>query len=124
MKPGYKTYGFWGAVALMVVSFFTNADVVGDHSLVEKLAATIGALVTAAGYTAIRTFKKKDGETKPAYKTTEFWLSLAAGAIGALYASGAFDAGGPADRIMGIAMGIATMILAGLGYVVATPKKA
>lgn len=51
---------------------------------------------------------------KPGYKTTEFWLSLAAMVVGALFASGAISDGGLVAKVLGI---IAT-ILGSLGYTV------
>jgi len=51
---------------------------------------------------------------KAGYKTTEFWLSLAAMILGALFASGAISSGGTTDKIAGL---VAT-ILGSLGYTV------
>lgn len=55
-------------------------------------------------------------EPKPGYKTTEFWLSLAAVVVGAIMSSGLLDIidGSVDDQIVGI---IAT-ILGALGYTV------
>lgn len=55
-------------------------------------------------------------DPKPGYKTTEFWLSLAAVLIGALMASGLLDVipGNIDDTIVGV---IAT-VLGALGYTV------
>lgn len=52
---------------------------------------------------------------KPGYKTTEFWLKLAAILLTALFASGAIPTAGPAATVAAIA---ATM-LGALGYTVA-----
>jgi len=49
---------------------------------------------------------------KPGWKTTEFYLSLAAIVVGALVASGAFPADSPWFKLLGIA----ASILAALGY--------
>jgi len=49
---------------------------------------------------------------KPGYKTTEFWLSLMAIAIGAVAASGAVDLGGTATQVVGIV----EAALVALGY--------
>lgn len=49
---------------------------------------------------------------KPGWKTTEFWLSVAAAVIGALYASGVVTEGSSLERVLGV---IAT-VLAALGY--------
>lgn len=53
-------------------------------------------------------------ESKPGYKTTEFWLSTAAMVVGALFASGIFPAESSGERILGLA----ASILASLGYTV------
>lgn len=49
---------------------------------------------------------------KPGYKTTEFWLALAAIVVGVLLASGAFGAEGWPIQVLGVAQ----MVLAKLGY--------
>ena len=49
---------------------------------------------------------------KPGYKTTEFWLSMAAVVISALIASGAFSDDGTAMKVVAVA----AMILNSLGY--------
>ncbi len=53
-------------------------------------------------------------ETKPGYKTTEFWLSVAAMLVGAALASGVFETDSGGDRILGLA----ATVLASLGYTV------
>jgi hypothetical protein len=57
-------------------------------------------------------------ETKPGYKTSEFWLSLAAMIIGALMASGVFDSLG-SDHWLVKVIGIAASVLGALGYTAA-----
>ena len=52
---------------------------------------------------------------KPGYKTTEFWLTLAATAVGALLASGVIEAGSAWDK----AVGVVVSVLGALGYTVA-----
>lgn len=51
---------------------------------------------------------------KPGYKSTEFYLSVAAAAVGFYFASGA-----PSDTWLGKAMGLAAVVLSALGYTVA-----
>lgn len=53
-------------------------------------------------------------ESKPGYKTTEFWLATAAMIVGALFASGVFPAESGGERVLGLA----ASILASLGYTV------
>lgn len=60
-------------------------------------------------------------ETKPAkpgYKTTEFWLSLAAMLLSAAWASGAISDGGTIDKVIGMV----ASVLTALGYTVARSK--
>jgi len=52
-------------------------------------------------------------EPKPGYKTTEFWLKLAALALTAMYASGALT-----NSVALAIAGIAASILGALGYTV------
>lgn len=53
-------------------------------------------------------------DTKPGYKTTEFWLSVVAMAVGAVMASGIVETDSGFDK----ALGLAATILASLGYTV------
>jgi len=53
-------------------------------------------------------------ESKPGYKTTEFWLSVVAMVIGAAFASGVFPAESAGDKILGLA----ATVLSALGYTV------
>ncbi len=54
-------------------------------------------------------------ETRPGYKTTEFWLSLLATLIGFLMASGALDSVSE-DSWIAKLIGGAVAVLAALGY--------
>jgi hypothetical protein len=54
-------------------------------------------------------------ETKPGYKTTEFWLSLLATLLGFLLASGVMDAA-PEESWIAKLIGGVVAVLATLGY--------
>ena len=54
---------------------------------------------------------------KPGYKTTEFWLSLAAMLVGAIMASGVLQSEGTPDWFVQV-VGIGAALLGGLGYTV------
>jgi len=54
-------------------------------------------------------------ETKPGYKTTEFWLSTLATIIGMVMASGVMDAAGEDSWITKL-IGGAVAVLSALGY--------
>jgi len=58
---------------------------------------------------------------KPGYKTTEFWLSLLATLLGAVFASGFFDPANPEHVTVLRVLGFASMILGTLGYTVPRP---
>ena len=55
-------------------------------------------------------------DTKPGYKTTEFWLSLAAMLIGALLASGILDPADPTSAKVLQLVGMISSMLTALGY--------
>lgn len=50
----------------------------------------------------------------PGYKTTEFWLSIAAMIVGSALASGVFPSESGAEKVLGLA----ATVLAQLGYTV------
>jgi hypothetical protein len=56
-------------------------------------------------------------KTKPGYKTTEFWLSLGAILIGALWASGVVSPDG--TDALSQAVGVAAATLGAMGYSIA-----
>lgn len=115
--PGYKTVAFW----LQLLTTLGAAVVAGGTDLGSAASAVslVLAGLTAAGYAAYRAFKKSDDPAKPSWKTTEFWLSIAAAAVSVLYASGVLSDGSNADK----AIGFVAMILAALGYGVTKAKK-
>ena len=55
-----------------------------------------------------------ENETKPGYKTTEFWMAVAAFAVSALYGSGVITEGTALDK----ALAVGAMVLSSLGYAV------
>lgn len=115
-KPGYKTAGFWLALVATVAAAFGASG--GDLGQTGGAVALIGTSLVAAGYAAFRAFKKAEDGAKPAWKTTEFWMSVAAAVVSALYASGVVSEGGTVEKIVGVA----AMVLAALGYQVARKK--
>lgn len=56
--------------------------------------------------------------TRPGWKTSEFWLTLAAILMSQLYASGVVGDGGTVAKVAGIA----ASVLGALGYTVARTK--
>lgn len=57
-------------------------------------------------------------DPKPGYKTTEFWLSLAASLVSVAFASGAVPSEGPWLQLLGAA----GTVLSALGYTAARVK--
>ena len=55
---------------------------------------------------------------KAGWRTTEFWLSLAAAVVGATLASGVLPSGSPWLKVCGVA----AMALASLGYTLSRGK--
>lgn len=55
-------------------------------------------------------------ETKPGYRSTEFWMSVAAMIVGVLLASGLFSPDDPTQGKILQALGVLASILASLGY--------
>lgn len=111
MDKGYKSMGFWAVAAATALAGLTASGAVGDGSAWAQGLASGGAALAAAGYASLRAFAKgKDG--KPAWRTTEFWLTAVAAVIGLAGASGAFPADGTAAKVIGAG----AALLAALGY--------
>lgn len=51
---------------------------------------------------------------KPGYKTTEFWLTVAAAVVGFLFASDAVAPDSTVEKVLGLA----AMVLTSLGYTI------
>lgn len=116
MTKGFKTPAFWlGALTTAVAAMMGSGAL--DGGSVAAGATLVASALGAAGYTAWRTFKKVDAGSKPAWRTSEFWLSIATVVIGGLYASGVFADGGTASKVIGFA----AMLLAAMGYTIPKP---
>lgn len=117
VKPGYKTPAFYLAIlATLGSALFASGAAPGA---VEGYIAMGLTGLSAAGYAAFRAFKKSTDGTKPAYKTTEFWLSIAAALCSVVYASGAVTETGTVGKVIGVIAGLLAM----LGYQVTKPAK-
>lgn len=116
-KPGYKTLPFYAAILATIAAAFGASG--ADLGQAGSAIALAGTGLVAAGYTAYRAFHKSDDPAKPAWKTTEFWLSIGAATVAALYASGVLSAGGTAEKIVGVI----AMLLTALGYQVNKQQK-
>ena len=117
VKPGYKTLAFYASLVLTVFGGLAASGTdVGGLGAIGFVITSLGA----AGYTAWRSFKKSDDPKKPAWKTTEFWLSIGAAIVAGVYASGVFSDGSQGDKVIGF---VATL-LALAGYTVPKPSKA
>lgn len=115
-KPGYRTLGFYLAVlATLGSAFYASGTAPGA---VEGYVAAGLTGLAAVGYAAFRAFKKSADATKPAWKTTEFWLSLASAACSIAYASGAFAETSMTGKVVGVVAGLLAMV----GYQVTKPK--
>lgn len=112
-KPGFKTTGFWLGFAATVAAALAGSGAVDTGTTASGVALVISAL-GAAGYTAWRAFQKSEDPKKPAWKTSEFWLSCAAVVVSGLFASGVFADGSTGAQVVGFA----AMVLAALGYTV------
>jgi hypothetical protein len=116
-KPGYKTPQFWLA-ALTSIGAAVMASGASLGVAASAVALAVSGL-TAAGYAAVRAFQKSGDPTKPAWKTSEFWLSIAAAVLSVLYASGVISDGSRLDQVVGAA----SALLAMAGYQVTKAKK-
>lgn len=118
LKPGVKTAGFWLAAVATVLTYLLGSDVLDGGRDAQVSALVLNAL-GAIGYTTWRAIKKGDNETRPAWKTTEFWLSAAAAICAGLYASGYFGPGTDGGKVLGAFVAI----LAAVGYGVQSAVK-
>lgn len=114
-KPGYKTKSFWAIAlsmvlaVLMALGFEPNAV---DAGPVAKAVGLLATLLAALGYTVWRGAVKVGDTTKPAWRQTEFWLSMAAILVSIAMASGVFEMSGPLYQ----ALAAVAAVLAAAGY--------
>lgn len=108
--PGYKTAAFWLTLVATLLGGAVASGATDSGAVAQVLGFTVAAL-SSVGYASIRAWKK-GADGKPAYKTTEFWLSVAAVVVGGLATCGAFPADGGVMKVVGAAAGL----LAALGY--------
>lgn len=109
MKPGYKTGAFWAVVAATVATALGAAGVL--PMVLDQPVQLVVLALASAGYTSLRTWAKGT-PAKPAWRTTEFWLSAAAAVVAAVTAAGVFRDGSVSAQILGWA----AAALAALGY--------
>lgn len=110
-KPGYKTVAFYASLVLTAFgALAASGSDVGGLGVIGFVFTSL----SAAGYTAWRGFKKSENAKKPAWKTTEFWLSVSAALVAAVYASGLFAATSTVGKIVAAA----SALLASAGYAV------
>jgi hypothetical protein len=116
--PGYKTPAFWLSFLVTMLGALTasGSDLVASGWGAQVLGMGVSAL-TAMGYTAWRVFSKPEAGSKPAWRTSEFWLTTGAVLVGATMTCGAFPDSGPVMQ----GLGLVATLLAGLGY--AVPRK-
>jgi hypothetical protein len=110
--PGYKTPAFYLTLAATALAalFASGAALPGS---VASSGAVLLAALGSAGYASVRAFVK-GADGKPAWKTTEFWLSLSAVVVGALLGSGAFTDASSGAKLLGYL----ASALGALGYAV------
>lgn len=109
--PGYKTLAFYATLVLTAFgALAASGSDVGGLGAVGFVISSLGA----AGYTAWRGFKKSENPKKPAWKSTEFWLTIGAALVAALYASGVVADGTQGAKVLAFV----ASILAMLGYAV------
>lgn len=114
MKPGYRTPAFWlGALATALAAIVASGLVSepGHVNALSLVLSTLGAL----GYTAWRTWQKAGEPGKQPWRTTEFWLNVAAMLVSGLYLSGLVSTGSAGDQVLGFAAMLLTM--AGYGVI-------
>lgn len=120
--PGLKTKAFWltagGLVLATLVALGYGPE--ATDGTIGKGVALGGSLLAALGYTGWRGSVKAGQPGKPAWKQTEFWLSIVAVVVSLAAASGAFEMDSTAGKV--IAFLGAT--LATLGYGKAQAKSA
>lgn len=126
MTPGYKTKGFWLTILSFIVAVLYAlgfAPDAVDGGTPAKVVGLVASVLAAAGYAVSRGRVKLGTDAKPAWKQTEFYLSIAAFLVAALMASGAFDSEGRVVEVLGIAAGLLAMLGYGAGQKKQTPNE-
>lgn len=107
---GYKTPAFWLTLLMTACGAVMASGAAMPGFVAQGVGLTMAALA-ASGYASIRAFVKgPDG--KPAWRTTEFWLSIVAVLVSVAVASGAFPEGGQGAKVLAFA----TSLLSAAGY--------
>ncbi len=71
IKSGVKTSEFWLSAAALVVGFLLAAGLFGDTSIWAKLLGVAAQVLTALGYTVVRSSLKKAAITPSAVLITK-----------------------------------------------------
>lgn len=112
-KPGWKTSEFWLSLLVVVLGAGVASGKVGDTGTIAKVVALGVSVLGALNYTFVRSsIKRREGSDKPGWRTTEFWLSLAAIVVSMVTASGLAVDGSTLATIVGLA----ASVLGAMGY--------
>lgn len=111
MTPTYKKPAFWIVAALSLLSALGASGAVPGGGLLDGGIGFVLSALVATGYASVRAFSK-GADGKPAYKSTEFYLSCAAAVVCILGASGAWAE----QSAVGQALGFIGAALAAAGY--------
>lgn len=111
MTPGFRNPRFYIVAVLTLLSALAGSGAVPSGGALEGGLGFILSALLATGYASVRAFAKGvDG--KPAWRSSEFWLSLAAAVVCLVQASGAWSEN---DKFVG-ALGFIATALAAAGY--------
>lgn len=113
-KPGWKSTEFLMAVIVALVNAIIASGLVVEGTVWAQIAGVVIMMLTAAGYSVIRPIAKAGAgaDYKPGWRTSEFWFTLLATAIGLVTASGIQLEGTP----VGLIVGMITTLLTAMGY--------
>jgi len=114
LKSGWKSSEFWLTIAAWIVGLLLDSGLLGQ-GLATKGLGMVAASLATMGYQYTRGKLKEVVESgKPGFKTSEFWLTIAAWIVGSLIDSGFLVDGSPA--LNGIGMLSAAMTQMGYSY--------
>lgn len=120
-KPGYQTAAFWLTLLTQLLGYLYASGAITAGGAADKLIGYVVMILAAAGYSVNRGIVKLGAPTtKPAWLTTEFWLTILAGLVGLIQTSGVIVSGTVVEKLIGVLVTLLGLLGYQVGHGLAT----